>query len=262
MGKGVAFRKKRGDPVNQEQIQKVFALKDPNILTDLTTLLANVPLDFVTVSYELIDQVKTKYSYDLESYVYITLTTHLFAAYSRLLKGKKFSNYLPDLSQDYPVVYQMANELLTGFAERLKILFPAQESKSVAFHFLNAHLDNSSPSIQRSNLQPDLIKIIENGLEQAGLYRNQTTQIDYDRLLVHLKYLLVRLKQDQFYSENFSAKMLADLQQEYSAAWRITQILKEQIKQQLDFDLPNDEQAYLTIHLERLLKEKKNGQDY
>lgn len=52
MGSGVAFQKGKGDLLDQQKIQKVFESKDQQQATDLTTLLKNMPLDFVTVTYE------------------------------------------------------------------------------------------------------------------------------------------------------------------------------------------------------------------
>lgn len=264
MDRGIAFGKKRGDLIKEESTQKLFALKDPNIVSDLTTLLRNVPLDFVTISYELIDQVKEKYNYDLESYIYVTLTTHLFAAYQRSFDKKNEQNYLPDLSQDYPNVYQMADDLLAGFTKKLNISFPTLERNSVAFHFMNAHVNNVASKLPKKqvNIDIELVGIVQSKLERNGLYRTQQTQIDYDRLLVHLKYLLERLKQGTFVNADFSEKMLQDLKEEYPRAWNITQFLKLQFKNQLSFNLPNDEQAYLTIHIERLIKEKQNDSNY
>lgn len=264
MDRGIAFSKKRGDLIKKTDSQKVFSLKDSQTVSDLTSLLANVPLDFVTISYELINQVKTKYGYELESYIYVTLTTHLFLAYQHSFKQQEIQNYLPDLSADYPTAYQMADDLLNGFSKKLNVIFPHQERNSVAFHFMNAHISSSLPELPKKQVDVDieLVGIVQTELERNGLYRNQNTQIDYDRLLVHLKYLLERLKQGKMNSDDFSEKMLNDLRHEYSAAWKITQLLKLQFKNQLNFELPNDEQAYLTIHLARLLKEKNNDTDY
>lgn len=93
MGRGVAFHKQKGDLIQEENVDKVFEIKDKNTVNDLTTLLANVPLDFVTTSYDLIDQVQAKYKFAVEPYIYVTLTTHLFGAYQRLIKDEKDINH-------------------------------------------------------------------------------------------------------------------------------------------------------------------------
>ena len=85
MGRGVAFHKQKGDLIQEENVDKIFEIRDRNTVNDLTTLLSNVPLDFVTTSYDLIDQVQAKYHFAAEPYIYVTLTTHLFGAYQRLI---------------------------------------------------------------------------------------------------------------------------------------------------------------------------------
>lgn len=63
MGRGVAFHKQKGDLIQEENVDKIFEIRDKNTVNDLTTLLSNVPLDFVTTSYDLIDQVAGKISF-------------------------------------------------------------------------------------------------------------------------------------------------------------------------------------------------------
>lgn len=143
MGRGVAFHKQKGDLIQEENVDKIFEIRDKNTVNDLTTLLSNVPLDFVTTSYDLIDQVQAKYHFAAEPYIYVTLTTHLFGAYQRLINGDDDVNYLPDLSDNYPVAYKIADDVIKGFKSSLDISFPESEHKSIALHFINAHTSGS-----------------------------------------------------------------------------------------------------------------------
>lgn len=253
MGRGVAFHKQKGDLIQEENVDKVFEIKDKNTVNDLTTLLANVPLDFVTTSYDLIDQVQAKYKFAVEPYIYVTLTTHLFGAYQRLIKDEKDINYLPDLSNTYPIPYQIADDVITGFRNSLDISFPESEHKSIALHFINAHTSESINEDKNQTENDEIIEVVQAELNRNGIYRTQQNANDYDRLLVHLKYFINRLNNNEPDSLPISEGMIGEIETNYSQAWHIVQRIKELMEEKLQIKLSLSEQTYLTIHIQRLI---------
>ena len=253
MGRGVAFHKQKGDLIQEENVDKVFEIKDKNTVNDLTTLLANVPLDFVTTSYDLIDQVQAKYKFAIEPYIYVTLTTHLFGAYQRLIKNEEDVNYLPDLSDTYPIPYQIADDVITGFRNSLDISFPELEHKSIALHFINAHTSESINEDKNQTENDEIIKVVQDELNRNGIYRTQQNVNDYDRLLVHLKYFINRLNNNEPDSLPISEGMIGEIENNYSQAWQIVQQIKELMQEKLQIKLSLSEQTYLTIHIQRLI---------
>lgn len=253
MGRGVAFHKQKGDLIQEENVDKVFEIKDKNTVNDLTTLLANVPLDFVTTSYDLIDQVQAKYKFAVEPYIYVTLTTHLFGAYQRLIKNEEDVNYLPDLSDTYPIPYQIADDVITGFRNSLDISFPESEHKSIALHFINAHTNESINEDKNQTENDEIIKVFQDELNRNGIYRTQQNVNDYDRLLVHLKYFINRLNNNEPDSLPISEGMIGEIENNYSQAWQIVQQIKELMQEKLQIKLSLSEQTYLTIHIQRLI---------
>ena len=253
MGRGVAFHKQRGDLIQDENVDKVFEIKDKNTVNDLTTLLANVPLDFVTTSYDLIDQVQAKYKFAVEPYIYVTLTTHLFGAYQRLIKNEEDVNYLPDLSDAYPIPYQIADDIITGFRNSLDISFPESEHKSIALHFINAHTSDGIKDDKNQIENDEIIEVVQDELNRNGIYRRQTNANDYDRLLVHLKYFINRLNNNEPDSLPISEGMIGEIETNYSQAWHIVQRIKELMEEKLQIKLSLSEQTYLTIHIQRLI---------
>lgn len=253
MGRGVAFHKQKGDLIQEENVDKVFEIKDKNTVNDLTTLLANVPLDFVTTSYDLIDQVQAKYKFAVEPYIYVTLTTHLFGAYQRLIKNEEDVNYLPDLSDAYPIPYQIADDIITGFRNSLDISFPESEHKSIALHFINAHTSDGIKDDKNQIENDEIIEVVQDELNRNGIYRRQTNANDYDRLLVHLKYFINRLNNNEPDSLPISEGMIGEIETNYSQAWYIVQHIKELMEEKLQIKLSLSEQTYLTIHIQRLI---------
>ncbi|MBM9834777.1 PRD domain-containing protein, partial [Enterococcus faecalis] len=67
------------------------------------TLLKDVPLDFITVTYDVIETLSSKYSYPVQEYLYVTLTDHIHCAYKAVLEDNYQESKLPNISQEYSI---------------------------------------------------------------------------------------------------------------------------------------------------------------
>lgn len=253
MGKGISFRKERGNLIQADKVEKTFVLRDETAVNDLTTLLKNVPIDFVTISYDLIDQAQKKYNYQVEDYIYVTLTTHLYGVYQRLTDDGKTVNYLPDLSDDYPIPYAIAKDILNELGHKLGVEFPEQEQKSVALHFINAHIvDEKNKASQSEEKVDELVNLFKKELNEHGIKRSQSP-INYDRLIVHLKYFVARLDDEKAKENAAPIAMVNGIKYECPDAWKITDQITQEVSQRLKIKISPTEQIYLTLHIQRLL---------
>lgn len=78
IGSGIAFGKKKNDLVADDKVEKVFRLNTDESRENFMALLKDVPLDFITTTYEVIDTLSKKYAYPVQEYIYVTLTDHIF----------------------------------------------------------------------------------------------------------------------------------------------------------------------------------------
>ena len=72
IGSGIAFGKKKNDLVADDKVEKVFRLNTDESRENFMALLKNVPLDFITTTYEVIDTLSKKYAYPVQEYIYVT----------------------------------------------------------------------------------------------------------------------------------------------------------------------------------------------
>ena len=77
MGLGIIFKKKKGDLLAEERVEKVFQLKSEESRENFSALLKDVPLDFITTSYEIIDYGIQQFQFPVQEYIYVTLTDHI-----------------------------------------------------------------------------------------------------------------------------------------------------------------------------------------
>ena len=108
IGSGIAFGKKKNDLVADDKVEKVFRLNTDESRENFMALLKDVPLDFITTTYEVIDTLSKKYAYPVQEYIYVTLTDHIFCSYQAVQQGRYKYSDLPDVSAMHPIPYKIA----------------------------------------------------------------------------------------------------------------------------------------------------------
>ena len=115
MGLGITFQKKKGDLIVKDKIENIFSLKNDEAKENFLTLLKDIPLDFISATYTVINHLVETYHYPVQEYLYVTLTDHIYCAYQAVLKNTYQESRLPNISAEYPLEYKMAREALAMF---------------------------------------------------------------------------------------------------------------------------------------------------
>lgn len=255
MGKGIIFGKKKGDLISETNIINLFVMKDEALRESFSILLKDVPLDFIATTYEIIEHAIDSYHYPVQEYIYVTLTDHIFLNYQRLQKDEYQLNLLPDIKEQYPVEYQIAVDALEIIQKKLGITFPKEEIKSISLHFINAKgmTDDSSSDAYRDNKKQVTMEQIETELRKNNIMRNRDNQNFYDRMMIHLRYMLERIESEQQDKDAFADKMAIELEKEYPKASHLSNQLYQIISKGMGIQFNTNEKVYFTIHIQRLL---------
>lgn len=253
MGLGIVFQKKKGDLITPSKVEKVFLLKTEESKENFLTLLKNIPLDILTVTYNMIDDLVAKYHFPVQEYLYVTLTDHVYSVYQKLLKGAYQESHLPDISAAYVTEFQMAQEAVVILGQKLSVTFPDDEVGRMALHFINAKSDYEVSDNNKEDATKKVLALIEDKLAKNNIKRSTENSNLYDRLMIHLTYLINRLQMNQ--QDNASLINLEEyVKTDYPKAYQIGQAIYDLIGQELKIDLSRSERVYLVIHIQRLLK--------
>ena len=93
-GKGIAFGKKAGDLIDRDKIEKTFILKHNETSEKFKLLLEDIPVDYVSISYEIIEYAKNILNVQFNDFIYVTLTDHLNFAIKRHKESISYVNAL------------------------------------------------------------------------------------------------------------------------------------------------------------------------
>jgi beta-glucoside operon transcriptional antiterminator len=139
MGRGLAFKKKPGDPVVKELIEKVFTLENKDVSDRFKVLLNETPLEYMDVSDEIIRYAKDRLGRKLNDSIYVSLTNHIHFAIQRHQKGNDIKNaLLSEIKKSYADEFLVGMEALNIIERKLGIILPEDEAGFIALHVVNA----------------------------------------------------------------------------------------------------------------------------
>ena len=253
IGKGIAFGKKKGDLIAEQQVEKIFRMKTEESRENFQTLLRDIPLDILTIGYSTIDEVVEKYHFPIQEYLYVTLTDHIYSVYKKLLSGSYQKSHLPDISNEYVTEFSMARDTVNILNRKLSIVFPEDEVSRIALHYINAKGEYELSEELTENVAKRVLSIVENELSKFHIERNAENSNLYDRLMIHLSYLVNRLQNDK---QDMTPLIPLEehVKTDYPKAYQIGQRIHQVIERELNIDLSRSERVYLVLHIQRLLK--------
>lgn len=252
MGAGITYQKKKGDVINKESVEKTFTLRNEESQNNFSTLLKDIPLDFITTSYEIIERAISHYHYPVQEYIYVTLTDHIYLSYQNLSKGTYETTVLPAMKANYPIEYTIGKDAIALIKEKLGITFPELEIDRIALHFINAK--GTSIAVNTDNhIEKEMIALVQGELSASGIQRTAKNKNYYDRLMIHLNYFLERMLSESNDPEPFSLNFEETLKKDYPEAYQIGNRIYELIEGHLGKTLNENERIYFTIHVQRLL---------
>lgn len=256
-GLGVGFQKKKGDRVEAEKIERTFVLEGTVIGERLSKLLEQIPMEYFYLTDEIVKRAEKRLDKKLDRNIYTTLTDHIYFTVERLSNGMVFANQLLwEIKRFYPDEYQFSLEALDMIREELKLDIPKEEASFLALHFVNAQIGGKavSEAITMTNMIQDILNLIK--YELAMTFNEDT--LDYTRFLLHLKFFAQRLLMHE--KETTDAGFLYDqVRINMPMAFDCTEKIKKYLDRVHHHTLSRDEQVYLTVHIERVAKNRTNS---
>ncbi|KQN55747.1 BglG family transcription antiterminator LicT [Erwinia sp. Leaf53] len=252
MGRGLAFKKRAGDELDPQLVEKTFALKSHELTGRLTELLCEIPLEVVIASECIIALAREQLSGALHDSLAIALTDHVNFALTRHQQNLPIRNVLQwEIRSLYPKEYGIGLAALDIIEKRLKVRLPDDEAGFIALHLVNAQLGSEMPAVMHiTRFMQEILHIVKYQLQLDY----QTDSLSYNRFVTHLKFFSQRmLGKRGVYSDDDS---LHDVVRErYPAAYKCVEKIDRHVMKNYDYALGSEERMFLTIHIERVRKE-------
>ena len=230
MGSGIAFNKKPGQLIDDKKIEKTFIVDDENLGNKIKKLINQIPEGIFEITDEIITYAIVELNVELDKQIYISLADHIAFAIKRYKNGIIIKNeLLSEIRRIHKAEYNVSLWAVDYINKKVNIELPEDEAGFIALHFVNAGYKETAYTawkisfekvLQYTPTAKDVLNIIKCHFS-LDLDEND---LNYDRLLTHLKYFAKRIvnnNQDNSTDSNF-AKMIAKTYQEsYECAVKI-----------------------------------------
>ena len=249
MGRGIGFKKKQGEVVPADQISKIFRIKSRTLTEQFKELLANMPLERVRISDEIISHAKDHLKLKLNQSIYVTLTDHINFAIERVSQGIEPQNALLwEIKRFYPQEFQLGIYALELIQDRLGILLPEDEAGFIALHFVNAEYGTDiRDAVKFPDQMQAIVDIVERDL---GILLDESS-LHYERFMTHIKFLIQRIyRKELLSSEDRELSLL--MQRKYPREYQCSVKVAEYIMQATGCRLSEEEIMYLSVHIRRV----------
>ena len=249
MGRGIGFKKKQGEVVPADQISKIFRIKSRTLTEQFKELLANMPLERVRISDEIISHAKDHLKLKLNQSIYVTLTDHINFAIERVSQGIEPQNALLwEIKRFYPQEFQLGIYALELIQDRLDILLPEDEAGFIALHFVNAEYGTDiRDAVKFPDQMQAIVDIVERDL---GILLDESS-LHYERFMTHIKFLIQRIyRKELLFSEDRELSLL--MQRKYPREYQCSVKVAEYIMQATGCRLSEEEIMYLSVHIRRV----------
>ncbi|MGF2068250.1 BglG family transcription antiterminator LicT [Enterococcus gallinarum] len=253
MGRGIAFKKKIGDVIDDAFVEKEFVLKDSFTANQFQQLFADIPAEEVEAVKQVVDEAEQVLGVELSPNIYLTLTDHIHYALMRAREGIEIPNpLLFETRKFHPKEYAIAAKAVERFEKNFGVSLPEAEKGFIAFHIVNSEQANGTmeTTMQAVEIVRDVLAIIS---RFYGKVFNPDS-LNYQRITTHLHYFAQRYLSDDLSGEK-DEFLFELIQAKYPKAFQTVQRINEYLIKTYGKPIGESEMIYLTIHIERVVNE-------
>lgn len=250
MGCGLSFGKRVGDSVDSGAVEKVFTLATPTLFGRLGELLADIPMERMQLSDEIIALAKLELGRKLSDSIYISLTDHLNMAIERHVSGIYVKNVLLwDIKRFFPDEFSVGLKALEIVKRHEGVTLPEDEAGFIAFYIVNAEMDQTvDTTYEMTRIMQEIAHIVRETFSVAF----DETSVYYYRFITHLKFFAQRLVQQTYYDDG-DDDLFNLIRDKYPEAYGCVLKIGAFIRERYQHALTNEEMLYLTVHIARVV---------
>ena len=249
-GAGVGFNKKPGDLINQNNIEKVFHIRDAQ-LDKYQQFFENVPIDYFEVSEVILKKAEDELSTELNTQAVLALADHIYHAVNREKNGTPLSNLMLDeIKVLYFEEFEIACWALGVIEKFTHFRLSDDEAGYIALHIVNANMKLEAESTTK------MLRYMRGILDLIKINLNldlDPQDFNTSRLMTHLKFLSLRI----FNNDSQKIEVLDDMYELLLAKEPKMKVCLEQIgiftKREFDHDFSKTEEIYLMVHILKLI---------
>lgn len=250
MGRGIAFKKKAGEMIEESLIDKRFYQSDKSINDKFKQIVTIIPPEYIELADDIVQYAKISTNKKFSDSLYISLSDHIHASISRHLEGIQLKNpILWEIKRFYEPEFEVGLKALEMIEERFKVKLPEDEAGFITLHIVDAQLDNCN--IDSVYEITKVIQDIQNIVRYFFRIEFDTKSVHYYRFITHIRFFAQRLVTRTTYADDQDDSLFDLLKNKYKNSYKCVLKIEEYIRKNFDYEISNDEKLYLMVHIER-----------
>ncbi len=251
MGRGLGFKKKPGDVLDDAAIEKVFVLSQKGMVDKFYELLMEIPIEYVDISDKIIKYGQIRLGKPLNTGILLSLTDHIFYAVKRFKENITVPNgLLWEIKRLYADEFAVGQKAIAYIEEDFDVKLPEDEAGFIALHIVNGELDEGIPTIVSMTKVMDSIL---NMIKEFFATDFDNNSLSYHRFITHLKFFSQRLVTNTPYENCLDKALFKLVKNKYKRAFECAQKIKVYIDEKYDYIFSDEELFYMTLHIERVI---------
>lgn len=260
-GKGIAFQKKTGDEIIFNSTCRVFVPESGEISQRYQQLIEEIPVEYINISEQIAEDARRTCNKKIFDTIYLTLTDHIFSVCERYKEGIRLKNDLYfEIKRLYKPEFAVGERAVELLNRTFQMDLLPDEAAFIAFHIVNSELNEQSAVTD----MVEVTRIIQDIIDTAAVGLSCTLPEDsynYDRFVTHLKHLAQRVSARENYGgDSDDDELFFTMCMKNPEAYGCIKKIKKLMAEKYRYDLSNEEQLYLLIHISKLIRETESHQ--
>ena len=250
-GCGIGFGKKPNDTIDDSKIEKKFVIQVNNFESKVNKLASEIPEEVFAVSSAIIEYAEKNLNTTLDEYIYISLTDHIYFALKRYKENLPIKNeLLYELRRIHKKEYEIGKWAIEYINKTFNVNFLIDEAGFIAMHIINANYrESTNKSCLIMNIINQILDIIKNYYSIEFI----EDEINFDRLLTHLKFFAKRLIDKTESIDTNNNGLLEIVKVQYKESYDCVKQIKSFIEENYTYKVNDDEVLYLILHINRVI---------
>ena len=250
-GCGIGFQKKIGQIADESKIEKKFIAEDEGFKNKISKLALEVDEDVFKASSAIVEYAETKLKTELYDYIYVALTDHIAFALKRYKENIEIKNeLLYEIRRIHKREFEIGIWAIDYLNREFDVNLPEDEAAFIAMHIVNA---NYNENTSESFLMTKIVKEILNIIRYFYSVEFNQNEMNYERLLTHLKFFAKRLIKNES-KENKQNELLGIIKEKYEDSYKCASKIKTFIEEHYEYVVSEDELLYLILHINRVIE--------
>ncbi|WP_285119053.1 BglG family transcription antiterminator LicT [Lactococcus petauri] len=252
MGLGIGFKKRIGQAVEVDKIEKIFGLKASSDIQSFSEILNEIPSAIIELSMVTLAEVKVKFDKEVSDTTLVAFADHLHAALLRTEENISVKNFLLwDIKRFFPEEFKICLKALEKVKEQFGVELPEDEAGFLTMHIVNGTLGTGHEyAMQLTKLMEEILTTLKYTLKITF----DEQDIYFQRFITHLKFFTERILAGSTRVEETDKELFALIMRKYPNAYLGTCKVSEFLNQTRNYEVSESEQIYMTVHLARILE--------